>query len=283
MKKILTLIAFICYSCNDYGQTSYITKLPKTLQENSGLTTVSPDGLIWFVNDGGNKDHIYGVDLKGKIKRDIKIKNAKNVDWEDLSKDDQGNIYIGDFGNNANYRKNLAIYKIPDPGNSSENELEAEKIEFYFPEQKKFPPKKKGLFYDVEAFFYSNGHFYLFTRNRSSKFDGTSLCYKIPATMGRHPAKLIGSIKTCDDYDICQITSADISPDGKQAVLLSHDSVWVLSDFLNDDFTNGKLTRLPLGHTSQKESVSFLDATTLLISDEENHSSGRNLYSFKLK
>lgn len=283
MKHSQLLILFLLISCNDYGQLNYITKLPKTLKENSGIAVLSSDSLIWFINDGGNKDHIYGVDRQGWIARDINIKNAKNVDWEDLTKDDQGNLYIGDFGNNANDRKNLAIYKIPNPENSSKDELEAEKIEFYFPEQKKFPPKKKGLIYDVEAFFYNNGHFYLFTRNRSSKFDGTTLCYKIPAVKGKQPAKLIGSLKICDDYGTCQITSADISPDEKRVVLLSHDAVWVLSDFLDDDFINGKLTKLPLGHTSQKESVCFLDGTTLFISDEEDHMSGRNLYSFDLE
>lgn len=283
MKHSWLFLLFLLVSCNDYGQLNYITKLPKTLKENSGIAKLSADSLIWFINDSGNKRHIYGVDQQGKLKKDIKLKNAKNVDWEDLTKDDQGNIYIGDFGNNANDRKNLAIYKIPNPGNATANELKAEKIEFYFPEQKKFPPKGKKFFYDAEAFFYHNGHFYLFTRNRSSKFDGTSLCYKIPSVKGKHPAKLIGSLKTCDNHTICQITSADISPDGKRVVLLTHESVWMLSDFLNDDFTNGKLTNLPLGHNSQKESVCFLNDTTLLISDEGSHASGRNLYSFDLK
>jgi sugar lactone lactonase YvrE len=35
-----------------------------------------------------------------------------NIDWEDITKDKDGNLYVGDFGNNDNERKDLCIYKI---------------------------------------------------------------------------------------------------------------------------------------------------------------------------
>jgi hypothetical protein len=28
-----------------------------------------------------------------------------NIDWEDITKDKDGNLYVGDFGNNDNERK----------------------------------------------------------------------------------------------------------------------------------------------------------------------------------
>ena len=39
----------------------------------------------------------------------IKLK-LKNVDWEDLTQDDKGYIYIADTGNNNNKRRELDIY-----------------------------------------------------------------------------------------------------------------------------------------------------------------------------
>jgi sugar lactone lactonase YvrE len=30
------------------------------------------------------------------------VENAENNDWEDITKDIHGNIYVGDFGNNDN-------------------------------------------------------------------------------------------------------------------------------------------------------------------------------------
>jgi sugar lactone lactonase YvrE len=85
--------------------------LPKDLKEVSGNETIRNSNLIWMLNDGGNESKIYAVSEQGKIKREVYIKN-KNHDWEDLTSDEKGNIYIGDFGNNLSKRKNLTILKI---------------------------------------------------------------------------------------------------------------------------------------------------------------------------
>ena len=88
-----------------------ITTLPYALKEVSGISIDKKSELFWMINDGGNKERLYGVSTDGKIIEEIKV-DAKNHDWEDLTKDDKGNIYIGDFGNNQNRRKNLKILKI---------------------------------------------------------------------------------------------------------------------------------------------------------------------------
>lgn len=279
MKKTGIMLCFLVVSCTHYGQLTYVTELPDLLKENSGMEVLS-GSVYWFINDNGNKDHIYGVDKAGKIIRDINIKEAKNNDWEDLTKDDKGNLYIGDFGNNRSDRKDLKVYKIPNPEAENKKELTAEKIAFYFPDQEEFPPKKRKRFYDVEAFFYKGGYLYLFTRNRSSEFDGTTRCYKIPATAGEHEAVLTGKYQLCDEVKLCQVTSAAVSPDGNKVVLLGSDSVWLLTDFIGDRFFDGTVKRLSFGHYSQKEAVCFLDNQTLLISDERHGAEGQHLYSF---
>jgi len=73
----------------------------------------------WFIEDNGNSDNIYKTDFEGNIIQQFDVKNAKNTDWEDLCKDNSENLYIGDFGNNANDRKNLVIYKAANPEKSS--------------------------------------------------------------------------------------------------------------------------------------------------------------------
>ena len=251
---------------------------------------VSPDGLLWIIEDSGNKNRIYGVDQQGILEREIKIKKAKNKDWEDFTKDTEGNLYIGDFGNNNNKRKDLRIYKVQNPENTLDDELVATKIEFYFPEQRKFPPSKKRLWYDVEAFFHWQGHFYLFTRNRASSFDGRSLVYKVPARAPlkrgkhkKHVAKLLGTITTCDKPQSCSITSAAISPDTSKVVLLSQDRLWLIPGVqTEEDLINTPLQEMPFDHFSQKEAVCFKDCNTLFITDEERKGGGRNLYLFDL-
>ncbi|WP_369828775.1 hypothetical protein [Flavobacterium sp. 1] len=61
-------------------------------------------------------------------------------------------MYIGDFGNNDNTRKDLAIYKIDQSNLQGESANVAYTISFDYPEQTEFPPKKKDLMFDVEAF-----------------------------------------------------------------------------------------------------------------------------------
>lgn len=285
MKKlVLPLLYVIVISCNpNYGQLSLVTRLPKELKENSGIVITAQDSTLWLINDSGNKDHIYRAGFDGEMLEDIKVKHAKNVDWEELTKDDDNNLYIGDFGNNKNKRDDLTIYRIANPETAKDEEIEAEKITFYYPEQKDFPPKKKHKYYDAEAFFYLDGYFYLFTKNHSRPFDGISFLYKIPAEKGHHKARRIGEYTFCTDKDQCKVTAAAISPDKKTVALLGHDRIWLFSAFENDNFFEASVQEtIALHHASQKEGLCFLDNNTLLISDEGKGSSGRNLYKLEL-
>ena len=100
MRNYFFVFSFIFFSCNT-GDLKVIIDLPLTLSEVSGLETDTNTDLLWMVNDSGNKPILYGLNLAGDIIKSIKI-NAKNRDWEDLTTDPEGNIYIGNFGNNDN-------------------------------------------------------------------------------------------------------------------------------------------------------------------------------------
>lgn len=280
MKKIFFLFTVICLlSCTNFGELKLISNLSKSLEEVSGTEVVSNSKLIWMLNDRGNKSKIYGVSKKGKIVKVIKV-NAKNNDWEDLTSDEKGNLYIGDFGNNESRRKNLAILKVNAKDLLSSKKVEVEKIRFYYPNQTNFPPKSKQLFFDAESFFFHKNSFYIFTKSRvKSKFGKTAL-YKIPATKGNHKAEFISDFNSCDEMN-CWITSADISNDGKKVALLSPSSVLIFSDYNKDDFLSGKLTKIPFNYNSQKEGITFKDNNTILITDEKAHGVGGCLYELK--
>ena len=280
MKKNTFLFSLLLLaSCQDFGNLKLLSDLPKSLEEVSGTETITDSDLIWMLNDSGNKPKLYAVSNKGKIKKEVSIK-AKNNDWEDLTSDDEGNIYIGDFGNNLNKRKNLVILKV-NKYELKKNKADAEKIKFVYPNQNSFPPKKKRMFFDAEAFFYFNNSLYIFTKSRvKNKFGKTSL-YKIPAEKGKYQAKLISEFDNCEELE-CWITSADISPDKSKVVLLSQKNVLVFSNFKNDDFFSGNLKVIPLKHRSQKEGICFKNNNTLLITDEKAHGAGGNLYELNI-
>ncbi len=276
------LFASLLFSCSNYGQLTYITKLPKKLDENSGMA-VGRDSTVWMINDSGGADKIYQINFKGKYLNELEVKNAKNKDWEDMARDIDGNVYIADTGNNANKRKDLVIYKIPNPDKGKGDKIEAERIEFNFPEQTKFPPKKKNLHYDTEAIFYAKDSLYLITKNRSHPFSGKALIYRIPAKKGKYKATYLGEFIPCTDFSTCKITAADISQDGKTIALLGYGKLWLFTNFNLSNFFEGDLKTIDLGSTTQLESISFLNNETLLLSDEELHKTGRNLYSYKIK
>lgn len=279
MKRILPFL--ILLSCSfSTGNLTVITNLPSFLNEASGIALDPNSNLVWMLNDGGNPAELYGFNKQGEILKTLKI-DAENNDWEDLTTDKAGNIYIGDFGNNNNKRKDLAILKISKDSLNNKKDTAVERISFYYPDQKKFPPKKKKHHFDCEAFFHYNDSLYLFTKSREKKNFGKTNMYKIPASAGHHKAQLIESFKTCDKSR-CWITSADISADGKQIALLTLDAVWVFTDFENDAFLNGKPTKHDLGFSSQKESVCFIDSETIYITDEKAFGIGGKFYSFKI-
>jgi WD40 repeat protein len=278
---IVTIISF--YSCENKDETTalkQIAELPKGLKEISGIAYAN--NLLYAIEDSGNPNEVVVVDTLGKITKNISVSNVENIDWEDLTFDNKGNLYIGDFGNNDNVRKDLAIYKISQSDLKGEKVDVAYRITFNYPEQTSFPPKKKELLFDVEAFFEYNNHFYLFTKNRSRGFDGTSYIYKIPNTSGHHQAKLIKKIKTCGDYHNCAITSAAISPDGSKFVLLSHSKVWLFEDYSQVDITTGRMTELDIKHYSQKEAICFKNNKELFIADERVKKVGGNIYQADL-
>ncbi|MDP9956200.1 hypothetical protein J2X97_001837 [Epilithonimonas hungarica] len=285
--KTLQLLALLSIglSCSQTQENfSTITSLPKKIKEASAceISKVSP--LIWTIEDNHNHNILFGFNEKGELIKKITISNVENNDWEDLTSDDKGNIYIGDFGNNDNDRQNLAIYKI-NASDLNKDEAKAESIvQFYYPEQTEFPPKKKDRIFDVESFFIHNNKFYLFTKNRSSKFDGTTVLYEVDNNSAQKlPAKKIGSFVTCDQFNHCAVTSADISPNKDKVAILSSDKVWIFTNWKGNNFFSGNVEKIELNHHTQKEGLCFKDENTIMMTDEGDKKITGNLYQLKLK
>ncbi|MGY5850506.1 hypothetical protein [Salegentibacter sp. F14] len=280
--RILALLTiFLLWSCEDYGQLKKIQHLPATMKEVSGMEKFPESDLIWMINDSGNKNLLYGLRPGTSSLKTIEITNAENKDWEDLARDRSGHLYIGDFGNNRNKREDLVIYKIKNPEKNTSGKTTASKIFFKLEDQKAYPPKKKDRNFDIEAFVHVKDKLYLFTKNRSSKSDGISKIYRLPDKPGRHTAKWIGEFQSCQKNS-CRITAATVSEDQKKLILLTHKSVYVVTDYEKDHFPGGKIKRLEFGHNSQKESLCFKDSNSLYIADEQAAATGRNLFKFRL-
>src|SRR5690606_7739977 len=226
-------------------------------------------------------EEIHLVDSTAQLVKSLKIDHAEKRDWEELAKDVQGNLYIGDFGNNDNERNDLTIYRIP-ASELDKKEPKADKIEFHYPQQEAFPPEKDSLYYDTEGFFHHGEHLYIFTKNRTRPYSGKTLIYRLEDRPGTQTATLLGSLYLCGDKDQCSVTAADLSPDGSTMALLGYGLLFIVRDFGFTDFKQATVQVYDLRTPTQTESVSFVDDRTLLIADEQNKHGGRKLYRFTI-
>lgn len=245
-----------------------ICDLPASLKESSGLQAYADD-FIWTHNDSGNLPVLYQIDTTGKINNFKTITDASNFDWEDLAKDNLGNLYIGDFGNNKNTRKALQIYIIPNPNENDADRIKAKKISFTYSDQKGFPPSPDQMNFDVEAMIVYNENIYLFSKNNTQPYSGYVKLYKLPIVPGHYEAELIDSLFLgATNMFENSITAADISPDSSTIALLTYNKVWLLRNFENEKFFSGDIIPIQLPTLSQKEGITFKNNTEIYISDE---------------
>lgn len=260
------LIVLFLISCNT-GKLKILADIPSSLKETSAIEKINGSNVLWVIQDSGNTNHLFALNQRGKIVKDITIKNAENIDWEDLTSDSEGHIYIGDFGNNSEKRTDFTIYKIPNPANGTTS-IKAIIINFSLP---------NGMdSVDFESFFLHDGFFYVFSKDHK-----TCELIKIPNKAGSHVASYISEVKLKGKNT--KVTSADISDDGKTVVLLNHDKLWKLTDYSNDDFFSGTLKAFEFEHDSQKEGITLITDNKVLITDELEKHRGGYIYRFNLK
>lgn len=259
---LLVFTLFISTSCNS-GKLTPLADLPSSLRETSAIEKTANSNTLWIIEDAGNKNHLYGLDSKIDIIKNLEIENVQNIDWEDLTSDIFGNIYIGDFGNNNKKRKNFAIYKVSNPENAT-TVTTAEVISFTLPKGMKSE--------DFESFFLYNNNFYIFSKNNKQV-----KLFKVPNEIGDHEASYISEVKLKGKNT--KVTSADISDDGKTVVLLNHERLWKLTDFKSDDFFSGTIEAIEFEHNSQKEGINFISPNKVLITDEKTKNEGGKIYT----
>ncbi|MBO3272886.1 hypothetical protein [Hymenobacter defluvii] len=236
-----------------------VGRLPKSkVMENSGLAPANKVGDLWTHSDGGNSSRLYQITRQGDLLKTLDLAPLTNIDWEDLAHDDEQRLYLGDFGNNQNKRRNLAIYRLSGP-----TFRQVDTIRFAYSDQRAFPPKKSQRNFDCEAFYYSQDSLYLFTKNRSPE-DLWVKQYVLPASPGTYVARLADSL-LLDTW----ITAADLSPNGRTVALLGQGRVFLFQREHGKRLFDGAKQMLRLPIDNQVEALSFLNNHDFIISSEK--------------
>jgi hypothetical protein len=283
MKAFLVFIfIFSCFSIKaqelEYFSTS---KLDKKISESSGVVTAT-DSTFYTINDSGNKSILYEVNKQGTIKREIKIE-SKNLDWEDLAKDEEGNVYIGDIGNNVNSRKDLRILKLSKEDLSSAT-IKPEVFNFKYEDQTQFPPERHQLYYDCEALIIKNNKALMLTKNRTDPFDGVALIYELPLDGSSKKAQLLSRLNLCKDgWYPCSITSADFDSKSNTLYLLTYTSVIRMKNFNFKTPSESKQETIIVNKIEQFEAICIgKNGHLILTSEAHRFLGGGNIHKTKI-
>ena len=243
---------------NDYSyQIKKFGHLPDEILESSGLV-ILPDNRIYTHSDGGNAPALYELSMGNEqltFHKEIALPFLENNDWEDITMDPDGNVYIGDFGNNDNSSENLSIYVL----DSALNFVRT--ISYKYPDQVAFPPEtREEKNYDCEAFFWLNNRLYFFSKN--VKWPYTHI-YEMNL-LHENQMQLIDSL-----YLDSPITAADVRPDGNEAVLLSYGKLFFVTVQTENDSISFTLDFCKkFGKSGQSEAIAYVNRDQVLISNE---------------
>ncbi|UII34943.1 hypothetical protein LVD17_14115 [Fulvivirga ulvae] len=220
--------------------------------ESSGLETYQ-DSLLITHNDSGGQSALFVLNLNGNIIDTLYVA-VGNRDWEDITQDDKGNYYIGDFGNNSNRRRNLVIYKY------NIVDKQASEIHFSYSDQEQFPPEKQQMNYDVEAMCWHAGKLHLFTKNRGKKLVNH---YILPDQPGEYRVSPEESL-----YLPNLITGADINRSGNLLALASYGRIYLFKISEDNTFFKGRYKALRFVRGAQMEGLVFVSDTDFVTSNE---------------
>jgi hypothetical protein len=262
MKRALGLLTLFISSFV-FAQTDF--KLPSELSEISGLEKIS-DSLLIAINDGGNEPILFFLDIKGTITRKVRVSNASNTDWEALAIDEKY-VYIGDFGNNMNERKDLCIYRVNRQDIATLNEVTAEKMSISYKEQSEFPPKDHERYFDAEAMTFFEGQLWIFTKNSTKPFDGKSFIYMVQfeANQSKALSKVSELKLNKTSYLKDAVTSACTV---ESSIVLSTYNRLIKLDFPKQGLSKSTIYKYP--HIQQVEACTYLGTNTYFLSNEQH-------------
>lgn len=242
-------------------------RLPEQLAEVSGLYYAAPDSL-WWHNDSGDGPRLYLTDGEGHLTYTLDLPMLRHTDWEDLTADDHGNIYIGDFGNNRRDREDLRIYRVQ-PGSGL-----VDSIHFRFPA----PFAGDGL--DTEAFFWYRDSLHLFTKSRIRGERFVTKHFALADRGGTQTAEFRDSLSLKRRV----VTGAAIDPLSETVVLVGYNygkflgiipysaaSAFYLNDYPDGHFLKGHRKRKGISclWALQYESVDFVNEKYVYVAAEK--------------
>ena len=272
--KVLSSILILLSTLSFAQEINTITSLSNSINETSGLIFLNSK-LITH-NDSGNEAVLYEIDtITGEISRTVTIDNALNIDWEDITFD-ENSIYIGDFGNNLGTRTDLKIYRIDILDYFTNDTVNAEIISFSYADQMNFSNQIYAHNFDAEALISRGDSLYIFTKNW---LDAKSNVYSLSKTAGTYSTTKVDQLETSG-----LITGADFNTITNTLILSGYSFlnpfIVHVSEFENAQFSSGTLNKIQLNvdESIQIEGICSHQDNQYFLSSETHTSGASSLY-----
>lgn len=264
---------------------------PARMEELSGLAVSRTyPGIFWGHGDSGQPPVLWALDLErgdlafppylakkfddGASWPGLTLEGASNIDWEDLTTLN-GWLYLGEFGNNGNARRDLGLWALPEPNpRATERQRPAFFLPFHYPEQQRFPAE--AWVFDAEALFADpeRNALYLITKHRKAgdvrRFIPGAKLYRIPLDGAGRASTALTLVDQHEE--MTAVTAAELSPSGAWLAVLTYRTLWLFPrPPAGEQWLSGPAYSRPLPflETRQAEALSWRDDTTLLLGNEE--------------
>ncbi|HDL42371.1 MAG TPA: hypothetical protein ENG98_05090 [Actinobacteria bacterium] len=209
-----------CVGFRQVSETGTVTNA--ALVELSGIAALPdvPDAYVVH-NDTGDEPRIYVINGAGETLATWDVIGARAADWEDISIGPTASgapaIFIGDIGDNFQFRSSITIYRVPIPALSDTETAPAEFITLTYPNGRA----------DAEALVVDpvTGDIFVITKTR----EGPGTVYRATAEsfVDRSEVMLEKVTDLALGENHLEVTSAAISPTGDLFVLRGYKSVWM--------------------------------------------------------
>jgi hypothetical protein len=239
------------------------------VRESSGLAcSRRTPGLFWTHNDAGSQPNIYLFDRAGRDLGSCRVAGIDAFDWEDMSIfTEYGKHYLllADTGNNGLNSAVQMLHVIEEPPADPKRGVLAKEV----PVLQTIYLAYEDDFRDCEAVAVdpTDKTIVLVSKERSATCHAYALPWPKEKSKAVHRAKAIATLR------LRQVTSLDISPDGRRAIALTYGNAY---EYVRGDKETWATAfarpprELAMPPRKQGESICFgLDGKTLYLTSEK--------------
>ncbi|MFF2328354.1 MULTISPECIES: WD40 repeat domain-containing protein [unclassified Streptomyces] len=239
----------------DGADRSFTIEDPRIIESSGLAASRAHPGIYWTHNDSDDGPYVYAVDSRtGRTVATITMRGVgRPRDVEAISLGPDGNLYVGDIGDNLNGTwDHVWIYRFPEPKELRDATVRATQFDVKYADG---PRNAEALMVHP-----TTGRVYIASKNE----DGGGL-YEGPAKLTTGSTNVFRRVD-----EVPWVTDGAFSPDGKELVLRSYFSARAYA------FENGRLgadhaVRAPLQR--QAESVTYTaDGSALMFGSEGKRS-----------